>query len=91
MTLRHFRDYIRAEHYPPAEDLPLPAEKIVHMIRPSRSGGETHGLRTLCGIGQRHRVWRVSIAGAATNGHGDGWAICVACVQRSKAYRIDDA
>lgn len=82
-----FRDYIRAEagH---GVDAVLPLEKISHLLRPSKSGQTAGGLRTLCGLGQKHRVWRVTIEGAAVNVNGDGWSVCVTCAQRAKALKL---
>lgn len=74
-----YADYPRARRCPPP-----PEEKLSHLIRPSRSGAESHGLRTLCGLGQKHHVWRITLSGAATNVNGDGWAVCVACAQRAR-------
>lgn len=71
----NFRDYIRAEG---GDGNPLPDEKIVHLIRPSY-----RGLRTLCGLGQKHRVWRITVGGVAVNVNGDGWSVCVACCRRA--------
>lgn len=80
-----FRDFVRAEAgFGVAPE--LPREKISHLIRPAKSGADSHGLRTLCGLGQTHRVWRVTIAGASVNVNGDGWAVCVVCCQRAKRY-----
>lgn len=80
-----FRDYVRAEAGF-GVDPKLPMEKLSHLIRPSKTGVPSHGLRTLCGLGQSHRVWRVTIEGAARNVNGDGWAVCVACAQRARRY-----
>jgi hypothetical protein len=81
-----YRDFIRVENKP-ADALP-PREKLSHLIRPSRSGASSHGLRTLCGLGQRHLVWRITIEGAAINVNGDGWAVCAACCQRAAELRL---
>jgi hypothetical protein len=82
---RH-RDFVRLENR--FADVVLPREKLSHLTRPSRSGASSHGLRTLCGLGQRHLVWRITIEGAARNVNGDGWAVCAACCQRAAELRL---
>jgi hypothetical protein len=86
VTQLNYRDFVRSLGQPEFRHHGLPAEKISHLIRPSKTGVDSHGLRTLCGLGQKHNVWRITIQGAAVNVNGDGWSICAACCQRAKPF-----
>lgn len=66
--------------------LPLPTEKIAHVIRPAKTLDGARGIRTLCGLGQKHRVWRVNVYGARDNVTATGWAICAVCARVVSAH-----
>lgn len=92
MRTERYYDFIRAAggetpmHRALGVALPLPSEKLVHVIRPSKDGLGASGIRTLCGIGQADRVWRINAHGAEHNVIATDWAVCVECVMRRNTW-----
>lgn len=56
----------------------MPVETMAHIL-----ARDTGGLRTICGLGAKAVIWRVSRDGAKKATFGAGWSMCATCCRRT--------